>query len=79
MLGEAKVEARKNGTYIGDILLWKFQSTFPYTDIPTRTYRLLQAVERIAAPVQNGHRQLKGEKLDMYLSKKWKMKATKHG
>ena len=29
--------------------------------------------------VQNGHRQLKGEKLDMYLSKKWKMKATKHG
>jgi organic radical activating enzyme len=50
LLDQAKLEAVQNHTYVGDILVLKFQQKFPGVSIPTRSYRFLQAAERIAAP-----------------------------
>ena len=76
LLDQAKLEAVQNHTYVGDILVLKFQQKFPGVSIPTRSYRFLQAAERIAAPMQNEKKKLDGDEACKYMQKIWKMKAT---
>ena len=76
LLNQAKLEAVQNHSYAGDILVQKFQQKFPGVSIPTRSYRLLQAAERIAAPMQNKKKILDGDEACIYMQKIWKIKAT---
>ena len=75
LLDQAKLETVQNHSYVGDIVVLKFQKKFPGVSIPTRSYRFLQAAERIAAPMQN-EKKLDGDEACKYMQKIWKIKAT---
>ena len=54
MLQGAKKKATKSGAYVGDVLYEIYKTRFPQADIPSRPCRLLEAAERISAPLTKG-------------------------
>ena len=67
MLQAAKKKASKSDTYIGEILYDIYKKKFPHAHIPARPCRLLEAAERIAAPLLKGRDSYD----DGYLEKLW--------
>ena len=54
MLQEARKKAEKSGAYVGDVLYEIFKTKFPHAAVSSRPCRLLEAAERIAAPLSKG-------------------------
>ena len=54
MLQGAKKKATKSDAYVGDVLYEMYKTRFPQADIPSRPCRLLEAAERISAPLTKG-------------------------
>ena len=70
MLQEAEKRVMESGLSLGDTLYEIYKNKFPSARIPSRSARLLEAAERIAAPVKDGSHSCHFDQ-DKYLDKLW--------
>ena len=57
---------------VADILMYELRARYPQTTLPTRSGRLLEAAERIAAPIKSSKERFESNAArEQYLKKEW--------